>query len=77
MMQLMQVSYGLATAAQVAFFAYIYRLVPQDDYQRVVSRRNTARNRVGRVLLTGCHSRACRRASRGRPRWLAPASRGS
>ena len=36
-MQLMQVTFGLATAAQVSFYSYIYQLVSQDDYQRVVS----------------------------------------
>jgi len=41
MMQLMQVTYGLATAAQISFFSYIYRLVPQDEYQRVVRQQKT------------------------------------
>ena len=35
-MQAMQVTYGLATAADVAFYSYIYRLVEEASFQRVV-----------------------------------------
>ena len=35
-MQAMQVTYGLSTAADVAFYSYIYRLLEEADYQLVV-----------------------------------------
>jgi len=35
-MKAMQVTYGLSTATDVAFYTYIYRLIEEEAYQRVV-----------------------------------------
>jgi len=41
-MQLMQVSYGIATSTEVAYFTYIYAKVPGEFYQQVTSFTRTA-----------------------------------
>eukprot|EP00058_Branchiostoma_floridae_P006049 XP_002591537.1 hypothetical protein BRAFLDRAFT_92766 [Branchiostoma floridae] len=35
MMQLMQVTYGVSTAAEIGYFSYIYSVVPRDRYRQV------------------------------------------
>ncbi|KAI8501744.1 hypothetical protein Bbelb_201560 [Branchiostoma belcheri] len=35
MMQVMQVTYGLSTAAEIGYYSYIYSVVPRDRYRRV------------------------------------------
>ena len=36
-MQFMQFAYGVATATEVAYYSYIYALVPKEHYQKVTS----------------------------------------
>ncbi|CAH1264606.1 SLC19A3 [Branchiostoma lanceolatum] len=35
LMQVMQVTYGLSTAAEIGYFSYIYSVVPRDRYRKV------------------------------------------
>ncbi|XP_070538092.1 thiamine transporter 2-like [Ptychodera flava] len=45
-MQLMQFLYGMATATEIAYYSYIYAVVPADQYRKVTSYTRTA-------ILTG------------------------
>jgi len=77
-MKAMQVTYGLSTATDVAFYTYIYRLIEEEAYQRVVRtwRRCAPQERM-RLTHAGSYCRQSRyrtdeHDARGRADWPRP-----